>query len=93
MDPETGEPYSVAGCLNLIGGFWRQVLADLHPERDTPRTRLTRRVTEAWLEGTDGFVPDFVSWCGLGGTDLDPEAWRDILRSGAAVRLLPASGE
>ncbi len=75
------------GCLNLVGGFWRQVRQDLHPQVDTPRTQLLLKETRRWIHRRSPHAPpgSFEWWCRFGGTNLDPDTWRQVLQSGHVI--------
>lgn len=71
------EELSAQGCLNFIGGFWRQVYRDLHCSDEPARASALRFLDDR---------PNFTFWCRIGGVNFEPEAWREILESGVLPR-------
>lgn len=72
----------VNGCLNLVGGFWRSVLHDLDPANGTVDAEDNRRDALAFVNDPARFA----GWCHIGGINLAPDAFREILLNG----VLPA---
>lgn len=78
------------GALNLYGGFWAQVVADLGYRGTSLRRVVGRASTLAWVlddaieHDALGRPLSFRAWCRFGGLNLDPAWWREVLLSGEA---------